>query len=177
MSTFSWGHFNAPITLILLSFYNAVHLFVFFFSDTNNLLWDILLWFTCALQDSTHWLRQIHNPSQDDNNVILSPRWNSFWKAQLFGGLPLFYSRRGAMPIPAAMLIHSNRDVILCFLYFFCLYCIYQHTCVIWNYFGHILTKKRLARIKKKFEISQGFGQELWKSYGNMRRWFSFTKL
>lgn len=69
-----------------------------YFQDLNNRLRDTVLWFTCILQGNTHWLRQILNPSQDNNNnnVILIPRWNHFLKRQ-FLAPQRFYSRRRAM--------------------------------------------------------------------------------
>lgn len=72
--------------------------FFLYFQDLNNRLCDTVLWFTCIFQGNTHWLRQIPNPSQDNNNnnVILIPRWNHFLK-RWHWALQRFYLRRRAL--------------------------------------------------------------------------------
>lgn len=113
-----------------------------------SLFWFFITIYCCTLliclflqYNTTHWdkLRQILNPSQDDNNnIILVPRWRHFLQRHFFAQHE-FYSRRKAMqsyfkkttaftmgphPVHSTMLILSDtyvRSVMKKSFLFFCI--------------------------------------------------------
>lgn len=84
----------------------------------------------CGLlfQGNTHWLRQILNPSQDNNNnnVILIPRWNHFLK-RWFRAQQRFCLRRRALEsnlkYTAIKITHAAYPYTMLILWYRCSHC------------------------------------------------------